>query len=306
MSQLDQILASPLLKGWSLGPELGRGGMGLVHLVTEARSGARRALKILSPAVAAEKDCGLRFQREVGNMVALRHPNLVRAYTAGEYEGIAFLIMEYCEGGSVADLIARSGPLPVRVALHMIRDVLDGLAYAHGASVVSMTGDAAPVSMGGIVHRDLKPHNVLTTTESGTRLFKIADFGLAKAFELAGVSAVTYTGAMGGTPAFMPRQQAVNFKYARPEVDVWAAAACFYYALTGRPPRDLVLDRDPWLQVWTTTAMPIAERGISLPAALSRLIDESLVDRPEIRFSTVADFANALTSACRREGIEYP
>lgn len=301
-----ELITASVLQGWRWGAELGHGGMGSVHLAVEPQSGARRAVKILSPIVAATEDGVLRFQREVESMAALRHPHIVRAFASGELGGVPFIVMEYCQGGSLSSIVSREGPLSVRAAVHMTRDVLDGLAYAHAAPVVVTGAGAALTHASGIVHRDLKPHNVLASTENNARRFKIADFGLAKAFELAGMSAVTRTNTMGGTPAFMPRQQAVNFKYARPEVDVWAAAACLYYALTGYPPRDFVAGRDPWLQVWTTAAVPVAERGVPLPDALCRFLDEALVDRPEIHFSTVADFRGALEIACRREGIENP
>ena len=76
---------------------------------------------------------------------------------------------------------------------------------------------------------------------------KVGDYGLSKAFDLAGLSGQTCTGAVAGTPAFLPRQQVINFKYARPEVDVWAAAAFLYYLLTVRPPREFPPGMDPWL-----------------------------------------------------------
>jgi serine/threonine protein kinase len=239
-------------------------------------------------------------------MAGLCHPRIVRSFMSGELGGVPFIVMEYCQGGSLLDIVSREGPLPVAEALCMARDVLDGLAYAHAAPMVVTAPGGAPIRATGIVHRDLKPHNVLVSTENGARRFKIADFGLAKAFELAGFSSVTRTNAMGGTPAFMPRQQAINFKYAQPEVDVWSAAACLYFALTGCPPRDLVADRDPWLQVWTTAAVPVTQRGMSLPDGLCRIIDKALVDRPEISFSAASEFRDALDAACRWEGIDRP
>src|SRR5262249_33537245 len=118
-----------------------------------------------------------------------------------------------------------------------------------------------------------------------------------KAFDLAGLSGLTATGTAAGTPAFMPRQQVVNFKYVKPEVDVWAAAATLYFALTGHPPRTLPPRRDPWLAVWASQPVPLLERGVAVPAALARVVDEALVDQPAIRFTSAAALRSALAGA---------
>jgi serine/threonine-protein kinase len=176
----------------------------------------------------------------------------------------------------------------------MIFDLLGGLEYAHSASVASVTASGEPVRAVGLVHRDIKPQNVLIGTGGGDRVYKIADFGLAKAFGLAGASDMTKTGATAGTPGFMCRQQVTNYKHAKPEVDVWGAAATLYYALTGFPPRDFPRGRDPWNVVIQTQPVPIAARGIKVPDRLARVIDEALPDRPRIRYQTSAEFRAAL------------
>ena len=90
----------------------------------------------------------------------------------------------------------------------------------------------------GLVHRDITPRNIFISISEDIPSAKISDFGLAKAFELAGLSGNTRTGNFSGTLGFICKQQLINYKYARPEVDVWAAAAVLYYMLTGMPPRD--------------------------------------------------------------------
>jgi serine/threonine-protein kinase len=105
---------------------------------------------------------------------------------------------------------------------------------------------------------------------------------------------MTQTGVAAGTPAFMPRQQVLNFKYSKPEVDVWAAAASLYFLLTGVTPRDFVPGRDAWRTIWETDPVSIRKRGVPVPPRLSEIIDEALVDRPEIKFKEVAQFRAAL------------
>ena len=89
----------------------------------------------------------------------------------------------------------------------------------------------------------LSPHNILLAEGRGVTVAKVSDYGLGKAFDRAGLSGHTRTGSTAGKPWFMPRQQVVNFKYAGPEVDVWAAAACIYNMLTGATPRIFLLAR---------------------------------------------------------------
>jgi serine/threonine protein kinase len=123
---------------------------------------------------------------------------------------------------------------------------------------------------------------------------KLADFGLAKAFDQAGLSGLTRTGTAAGKPYFMPYQQVVNFLHARPAVDVWALAACLYHLLTGVYPRDFDGGQDPWQVVLQTDPVPLQRRRPDVPRPLAEVVDAALRDRPEIGFATVADLRRAL------------
>jgi serine/threonine-protein kinase len=98
----------------------------------------------------------------------------------------------------------------------------------------------------------------------------------------------------------MPRQQVINFKYARPDVDVWAAAASLYYMLTGCYPRDFPQDKDPWHIILQTPAVPIRERNAAIAARLAEVIDEALIDRPAIAYQTAAELRAVLAKAVPR------
>jgi len=289
-----------LSKQWNAVPidKLGAGGMGAVYLLRRGDTNEQLALKVMLPALAANPVAQAMFLREAENCLALSHPNVVRAFEAGFAEGIFFLTMEFCDGGSLDRLVEREGVQTADESLAIVFDVLSGLEYAHKAEIPNVVlADGSTARGTGLVHRDLKPQNIfLAQTQSG-RSAKVADFGLAKAFELAGLTNKTVTGQMAGTPAFMPRQQALNFKYSEPEVDVWAAAASLYFLLSGFTPRDFFPGRDPWRTVWDTDPVPILKRGVPVPPRLAEVIDQALVDRPEIKFKEVARFRTALEQA---------
>ncbi len=148
----------------------------------------------------------------------------------------------------------------------------------------------------GLVHRDLKPHNLFLSREKRLLSVKIGDFGLAKAFDLAGLSGQTRSGDLSGTPHFMPREQVLNFKCSRPPVDVWATAATLYYMLTGAVPRDFEPNKDVWQTVLDCDAVPIRKRDRGIPPRLAEVIDAALVERPQIGFQTAGQFKLALES----------
>ncbi|MFE6051666.1 serine/threonine-protein kinase [Kitasatospora sp. NPDC056446] len=288
---------------WAIGDRLGRGGTGTVHLAVDRVSAERYAVKFLRPGPDTGPDTGTapgtpaadaRVLRELRTAEALVHPHVVRAHTSGYVHGRYFLLMELCALGSLDQLVRRDGPMDPEAAVAMTLAVLGGLQYAHSAPLAVPDGDGGRIAVRGVVHRDVKPQNLLLTGSAAAPVVKIADFGLAKPYELAGASGVTHTGSSNGTPAFMPRQQVVNFKYAKPDVDVWAAAASLYFMLSGRTPRDFAAGHDPWLTVWNTAAVPLAARMPTVPPRLARIVDEALIDDPRIHFPTAAAFRTAL------------
>src|SRR5262249_20373052 len=156
--------------------------------------------------------------------------------------------------------------LPPSEAVALVVQALDGLEYAHQAPIPFVRLDDGGYLPGhGLVHRDVKPSNLFLSGSGAERVVQVGDFGLSKAFDDAGLSGLTRTGVTMGTPEFLPRQQVVEFKYAKPEVDVWAAAATLYYLLTGAYPRDFPRGVDRWLAVLQSAAVPIRRRNPSVP-----------------------------------------
>jgi serine/threonine-protein kinase len=284
------------LRGYRIVKELGRGGMGAVYLVCHQATGAQLALKVMLPQVAAHPQARDLFLREAANTRALNHPHVVRLHDVGFSQGSFFFTLEYCPGGSVLQLLKeRKSPLSIDEAAPLILQVLSGLDYAHQAEIPQVRLADGRVGAGrGLVHRDLKPGNIFLAGPGKDRVAKIGDYGLAKAFVQAGFSGMSATGARAGTPVFMPRQQVIEFKYARPEVDVWAAAATLYHLLTGKYPREFARDADPWQVVLQTKPIPIRRRNAALPKRFAAVIDAALVDDPEIGMKTAAELREAL------------
>lgn len=284
------------LHGYSLISPLGQGATSAVYLAEHNDSGKKAALKMLLPEVAVNDRARQMFLREVEITKALEHPNVVQMIGSGDYSGIFFFTLEYCDIGSL-DVIRKKagGKLPLKQALTIIMQALTGLEYIHTAEIDNVKlSDGRTGKSRGLVHRDLKPANIFLTNVDGKKRAKIADVGVGKAFDTAGLSGHTRTGSVGGTPVYMPRQQVINFKYAKPDVDVWAMAATLYNLVTGAFPRDFKKGEDPWRVVLQSPPVPIRNRDKAIPAKIAEVIDMALIDQPTITFKSAIEFKRAL------------
>jgi eukaryotic-like serine/threonine-protein kinase len=287
------------VRGYSVVRELGRGGQGVVYLAEHHGSGRLMALKMLLAEVAVEERARNGFLREIESTRVLRHVNVVELLDSGSTDGTFFFASEFCDGGSVTDLLRDAGRrLPIDEAVEITAQALTGLAYAHAVPVPGVRrADGKVEASRGLVHRDIKPSNILLAGTGARATVKLADFGLAKAFDGAGLSGHTRTGSVGGTVAYMSRQQILDYKFAKPEVDVWAMAATLYHMLTGSTPRDFPPHKDPITVVLREPAIPIREREPSVPRRLAAVVDAALVDTPRIAVTSADEFRTALIDA---------
>lgn len=315
------------LSGYRRIQQLGKGGMGAVWLVEEEKTGKKAAMKVILPDMAGNESSRALFLREAMLGQQLAHENIIRQYDCGSDGDTYFILQEVCMGGSVDNFIERidERKLPVEIATDITLQVLAGLAYAHTAPITVVV-DGRPESFTGVVHRDVKPANFFIAEafpaekffdiDGGTgklifRSFRaaeyradassrpkirVADFGLAKAFEAAGLTNFSGKEAKG-TPVFMPRQQITMCKYAMPDVDVWAAAASYYYMLTGHFPKPVRSPRTAWQDVLRNSAVPVREHEPSLDKKLAELIDKALVDNPSIGFESAVGLKKAIEEA---------
>jgi eukaryotic-like serine/threonine-protein kinase len=288
------------IQGYSIQKCLGIGGFGEVYLAYNEKNKEEIALKVLQPRMNSNEYVLNMFLREIENTKALRHPNIVTLRDYGKSEDLFFFTLDYCNKGSVADIMReRKQAFSLNEAIPIILQVLHGLEYAHTAPIPHVKlADGTYTAGQGLVHRDLKPANLFLTQIGSNLIAKIGDYGIAKAFDLAGLSGLSMSGTMAGTPYFMSRPQLINFKYSKPEVDIWATAACLYYMLTYNYPRDFSdPSKEPFRLVLETNAVPIRQRNPSIPKPLAEVIDYALIDQPAISFKTAAEFRQALESA---------
>jgi pSer/pThr/pTyr-binding forkhead associated (FHA) protein len=273
---------SPVIRGYAIKKKLGEGGFGAVYLAEKAQTRTQVAVKVMLSRVAVDSEAREKFQKEIRMMKDLRHPNVVQFLDQGAAGGAFFFIMEYCESGSVADLLCHhGGRLDIAESTPIILQSLGGLAYLHGK---------------GLVHRDLKPQNILLKGQRQNRVAKICDLGFTKNFEQAGFSGMTMTGAVAGTPWFMPREQLTNFKYIKPPSDVWSIAATFYVMLTGAFPRDFPKGKDPMEAILHGRIIPMRERDPGVPKPLAEVLDCALANNAKERYAD----AGAMLKAIRK------
>jgi eukaryotic-like serine/threonine-protein kinase len=284
-----------LTTGARLGPyeiqaPLGAGGMGEVYRARDTRLERTVAVKVLPAALAGDPQFRERFAREAKTISQLDHPNICAVYDVGEQEGVAFIVMQYLDGETLAqrmgDVAIDRPPIRVAEALAIAIQIADALDKAHRA---------------GIVHRDLKPGNVILTKTGA----KLLDFGLAKT----GVPAVASSA--GGsilptTPANITAQGTIlgTFQYMAPEqlegaeadarTDIFAFGAVLYEMITGRKAFEgkstvsligAILEREPPA---ISTIVPDA------PPALERIVKRCLAKDPDARWQTASDLAHEL------------
>ena len=269
----------PTLPGYELLSQLGEGGMGVVYHARRLKDGSDVAVKTIRPAEQGSSPTVQRFLREAAILEKLRHAHIVGFHESGEASGLLYFVMEMVRGSDAGQLLARQGNLPVPRAVALTRHLLAGLEYAHGL---------------GFIHRDIKPGNVLIQTDAGGERAKLADFGLARAYQESPLSGLTMSGSAGGTPRFMPPEQVTDFRSVLPAADQYSAAATLYHLLTGAYIYDGTGTRELFRKMLTEEPVPLRSRRPDVPAALADVVHRALARQPERRFADVTAFGRAL------------
>lgn len=265
---------------------LGAGGMGAVYEARHVRIGRRLALKVLHAKLAENAEMVARFVREAQAAAAIGSEHIVEVTDAGEAaDGTPFLVMEYLEGRTLAQVLIGEGPLEPSRAVRLVSQAAAGLEAAHRA---------------GIIHRDVKPGNLVVTRKAdGAERVKVLDFGVAKIREalptMAGQSPeLTGTAATLGTPYYMAPEQAWGSKKATAQTDIYALGVVLYEILTGNRPYQANTYNELIVRIATEEPPPPRRARPELSEALEAVILKAMAREPEARYASMAELARAL------------
>jgi eukaryotic-like serine/threonine-protein kinase len=264
---------------------LGAGGMSTVFQATDTVLERSVAVKLLAEHLAEDEAFVARFRREALAAARLMHPNVVQVFDSGRdpSSGRHFIVMEYVDGPSCADMLRERRRLGVEETVGILRDACHGLAYAHRA---------------GVVHRDVKPGNLLLAEESHAT--KLADFGIAKAAEQ---TRITQVGSVLGTAAYLSPEQARGDE-AGPASDIYSLGVCAYQFLAGRLPHEYGSLTELALKQQQQEVEPITDYRPEVPPELDAAIRVCLMRDAEARYASALDMARALNAGLAGEVTE--
>jgi eukaryotic-like serine/threonine-protein kinase len=274
MPELLSRLQGALADRYRIDGEIGAGGMATVYSAHDLRHDRRVALKLLRPELSAVIGAE-RFLAEIKLTANLQHPHILPLFDSGEADGFLFYVMPFVEGESLRARLTREKQLPVAEAVRITTEVASALDYAHRH---------------GVVHRDIKPENILV--HDGRAL--VADFGIALAASKAGGNRMTETGMSLGTPHYMSPEQAMGEREITPRSDVYALGVVLYEMLTGDPPFTGSTAQAIVARVLTETPRPILPQRHTIPPEVEAAVLTALEKLPADRFSSAAEFAEAL------------
>jgi hypothetical protein len=269
---------------------LGKGGMGAVYKAEHRLMERTVALKIIGRDLTTRPEMVERFRREVKAAARLTHPNIVHAFDAEQAGDTHLLVMEFVPGTNLGGVVAERGPLPVLKACDYIRQAALGLQYAHEH---------------GMVHRDIKPHNLMRTPNGQV---KILDFGLARLVREQhpdlpngsqrtepNRSHLTEEGVFMGSADYVAPEQASDPRKADIRADIYSLGCTLYHLLTGRVPFPAATVVDKLIKHAVEEPVSPSELRSDLPAGLEAVLAKMMAKRPEQRYQSPGEVADALT-----------
>jgi serine/threonine protein kinase len=284
-------VASGILSGrYEIGERLGSGGMSSVHQATDLILERTVAVKILAEHLSDDERFVERFRREALAVAKLIHPNIVQVYDTGIDEGRHYIVMEYVQGRSGAQILQRHGPLDADTTAEIGAQACAGLDYAHRR---------------GIIHRDVKPGNLMLVggpVGGGEMTMKLADFGIARAVEQ---TRITQVGSVVGTAAYLSPEQ-VRGEEATPATDVYALGVVLYQFLTGRLPYEGSTLAELAVRQQNEKPLPPSTYNDEVPETLGAAVLRALEGDPNRRYASASELAGGLALGMQGEDVTLP
>jgi len=283
---LDPIgpLRAALAGRYEIEREIGQGAFATVYLAKDSRHDRKLALKVLNADPSSETG-ELRFIREIRMLARLQHPNILPLHDSGHVEAFLYYLMPYVSGETLRVKMSRERYLPIDAATRICCEAADALSYAHGQ---------------GIIHRDIKPENILI---SGGHAI-VADFGIARAIDVAGVQQLTRTGMGGpGTPAYMSPEQLMGDRQLDGRSDIYSLGCVLFEMLTGKPP---FAGKEGFVKRFTEAAPRPSGIRKEIPPWLDEVVAKSLARDADERFGRAEDLVRALSNHTSADSHPVP
>ena len=279
--------AGTLSGRYETGEKLGSGGMSNVYKATDRILERTVAVKILAEHLSDDERFVARFKREALAVARLIHPNIVQVYDTGVDDGRHYIVMEYVEGRSGAQILTRQGPVEAEIAAEIGIEACSGLDYAHRR---------------GIIHRDVKPGNLMISggpVGGGEMTVKLTDFGIARAIEQ---TRITQVGSVVGTAAYLSPEQ-VRGEEATPATDVYALGVVLYQFLTGRLPYEGSSLAELAVRQQNEKPLPPDTYNSEVPETLGAAVLRALEGDPRRCYASADELATGLQLGLEGEEI---
>lgn len=254
--------------------KIGEGGMGQVYLARQISLDREVALKVLPERLAKDDSFRTRFEREARSAAKLNHPNIISIFAFGIKDGIPYFAMEYVDGRDLATILRESGPLPVKEALRIAKEVARALDAAHRQ---------------GVIHRDIKPSNIMVRKDG---VVKVTDFGLAKVLGSQSL-VVTQANVVLGTPHYMSPEQGKGGKL-DPRSDIYSLGVVLYEMLAGDVPFKADTATSLIYQHIYEKPPPLSEKAPYVPPVVAAVVMRMLEKDPDKRFQKASELAEAI------------
>jgi tRNA A-37 threonylcarbamoyl transferase component Bud32 len=285
--RFDPLIGAVLAGRYQIVRRIGEGGMGAVYEATHTVIGKRVAVKVLLEKFHAKSDFVARLLQEARLASAIGHEHIVDVTDFGTTDdGRSFVVMEFLDGESLAELTMREAPLPIERCLRIARQVAGALGAAHAK---------------GIFHRDVKPENIYLVRRGDADFVKVVDFGISKAVKPGGDDGeagyrLTHTGLLLGTPLYMSPEQARGQEDLDHRVDIWALGVLLYECLTGEVPFRANNYLGIIAQVLNHTAPPPSQLRpeLGIPDAVEAVVMRAMAKDRERRYQTMTELERDL------------